>query len=231
VIAVDVELLTHIPAFQHLPAQTLKLLADSSTDAAYHGGEILFQQGDDPSSLFVLTSGRVKLFRQSKERVQILALPMIGECFGAETLPNNTPCPYTVAALTAVDTLRFEPAQLHRLLVESPEFQEVFLTLVAARLKQFVSLVHDLAFRDVTARLAAVLVTRAKTEGKPTPNGIIIPRLLSQQEFAEMVGTAREVVYRTFKKFEQEGLARFTRETIEILALDMLTEIAHQEMY
>ena len=102
--------------------------------------------------------------------------------------------------------------------------------MVAQRLKQFVSLVHDLAFRDVTSRLATVLVTRAQNEGQPTNSGISIDRLLSQQEFAQMVGTAREVINRTFKRFEHDGLVRLTPDHILILDLERLINIAKQEI-
>jgi CRP-like cAMP-binding protein len=50
-----------------------------------------------------------------------------------------------------------------------------------------------------------------------------------QQEFAEMIGTAREVINRTFKRFEQNGLLRLTADSIFILDLERLTAIAEQE--
>ena len=44
-----------------------------------------------------------------------------------------------------------------------------------------------------------------------------------------MVGTAREVVYRTFKHFEEDGLVQMTRESIIICDLNTLRRIAFQE--
>ncbi|NWF69710.1 MAG: Crp/Fnr family transcriptional regulator [Chloroflexi bacterium] len=228
----DANGLAQFAALQKLPAAVLCQLADQMDRRRFQTGESLFQQGGEVSPLVALQSGRVKLFRQSRqERVQILALPLPGECFGGETLANDTPCPYSATALQPARALVLPPEKLRQLVLAVPEFQEVFLNLVTTRLKQFVTLVHDLAFRDVTARLAAVLVARAQSEGQRTNHGIIIERLLSQQEYAEIAGTAREVVYRTFRKFEQEGLASFTRETIEITAFETLAEIARQETH
>ena len=121
------------------------------------------------------------------------------------------------------------PEILQSILDEYADFQDIFLQLITNRLKQFVTLVHDLAFRDVTSRLATVLLIRAETEGQPHVDGILIDRLLSQQEFADMVGTAREVVYRTFKKFEAAGLVRATHTSILIRDLETLRSIALQE--
>jgi hypothetical protein len=44
------------------------------------------------------------------------------------------------------------------------------------------------------------------------------------------VGTVREVIYRTFKKFEKEGLIRLTPDHITILDLQRLDDIANQEV-
>ncbi|MBK8022008.1 MAG: Crp/Fnr family transcriptional regulator [Chloroflexi bacterium] len=189
----------------------------------------LYHQGDPPAPLFILQSGRVKLYRQSKENCQILALPVPGDCLGAESLPTGTASPYTATTLLPTSAVCFSPDILQSLMDEHPDFQEAFLRLLTDRLKQFVTLVHDLAFRDVTSRLAIVLLARAEAEGLPEEGGVIVDRLLSQQEFADMVGTAREVVYRTFRRFEEDGLLRLSRRSIWIRDLDTLREIAQQE--
>lgn len=110
-----------------------------------------------------------------------------------------------------------------------PQFRVILLQLVTERLRQFATLVHNLAFRDVAARLATILVTRAVQDGMTIPDGIVFPRLMTQGELATMVGTAREVVQRTFKKFEKSGIIRVSRKEIHILDLDMLKEIAEEE--
>jgi CRP/FNR family transcriptional regulator len=214
---------------QKLTPDTVQEVAASASVLSYQSGETFFHQDDPPTGLYMLRSGRVKLCRQSRERKQILSLPMPGDWFGAESLPTDSPSPYAAAALTPVISVYIAPQSLRELLTHRPDFQETFLEITAQRLKQFVSLVHDLAFRDVASRLAAVLITRTQLEGVQTDNGIRIERLLSQQEFAEMIGTAREVINRTFKRFELSGLLQLTHDHIFILDVERLTEIAEQE--
>lgn len=227
---VTVDTLSSFPLFKPLSSRTLRCLAEKAVLAAYAVGADLYRQGDPPSGLFALQSGRVKLYRQSKEKCQILALPMPGDCLGAESLPTGAFNPYSATTLMPVTTITLPADVLQSLLDEHADFQEVFLRLITDRLKQFVTLVHDLAFRDVTSRLATVLLARAEVEGQPhMSGGVSFERLLSQQEFADMVGTAREVVYRTFKKFEDDGLVQFTRHNILIRDLDTLRAIALQE--
>jgi CRP/FNR family transcriptional regulator len=189
----------------------------------------LFHQGEHPDAFFALYSGRVKLYRESRSKCQILALPMPGECFGAESLPTNSVNPYSAATLTEATCIRLTTDTLLMLLDESPAFQETFLKLITGRLKQFVALVHDLAFRDVSSRVAMVLIHRAEQEGQVTDEGIYFDRLLSQQEFAAIVGTAREVLYRTFKRFEASGLIAVTSSGITIRDFEALSQLAAQE--
>lgn len=226
---VSTELLSRSQLFAALSPRTQRCIAEKAVLVEYPVGVDLFSQGNPPSSLYMLQSGRVKLYRQSRDKCQILALPAQGDCLGAESLPTNAPTPYSATTLTHVTAISLSPDVLQLLLDEYPDFQEVFLRLITDRLKQFVTLVHDLAFRDVTSRLAMVLVARADVEGQSHDEGIIFDRLLSQQEFADMVGTAREVVYRTFKRFEEDGLVRMTRSSILIRDLDALRTIALQE--
>lgn len=226
---VRVELLSELQLFAELSPRTQRCIAEKAILAEYPARVDLYLQGNPPSALYILQSGRVKLYRQARDKCQILALPAPGDCLGAESLPTGAPSPYSATTLTPVTAISLPPDVLYALLDDFPDFQEVFLRLITERLKQFVTLVHDLAFRDVSARLANVLIVRAEVEGQPHADGIIFDRLLSQQEFADMVGTAREVVYRTFKRFEDDQLVQMTRSSILIRDLETLHAIALQE--
>lgn len=227
--AVPLEVLSQIACVRKLSSSSLAHVSQQATIIAAKSGDVFFEQGDAPTGLHMLLSGRVKLYRKSKERFQILALPSAGQCFGAETLSTDMPSLCSASAMKPTRTIYISPDTSRMLLNEHPDFQELLLELVTARLKQYVALVHDLAFRDVTARLAAVLVAQVAEEGRESQDGIRIDRLLSQQEFASFVGTAREVIYRTFRKLERDKILRLTANEIYILDLRRLSELALQE--
>lgn len=229
IVSTSIEMLAQIPIFQTLQPAMLQQLSEAGNLIQRQSKNILYTRGDSLTDLYILVSGHVKLYRQSGDRIQILALLRSGDCFGTEALSDNLASSYSVAAVTDA-TLILIPADTMRQLMEQyPQFRVILFQLVTGRLRQFATLVHNLAFRDVSARLATILVTRAEQDGRPTPDGISFPRLMTQGELATMVGTAREVIQRTFKKFEKSGIIGVSRKEIRILNLDALKQIAEEE--
>jgi CRP/FNR family transcriptional regulator len=230
VMSVTSETIAGVPAFRNLSRATRCRLAEEATLLSFASGEVLYRHGDPVPGLYALLAGRVKLFRQSKERMQIFSILSPGECFGAESLPDDGPTACSATALTMARALYVSPDALRGLVLDCPDFQVMLLEVVSIRLRQFVSLVHNLAFRDVSARLASALLALGETDGEPSDDGLRIHRLLTQQELAAMVGTAREVIHRTLKKFERDGLVRVTPTHFLLLDTERLGEIARHEL-
>jgi CRP-like cAMP-binding protein len=226
---VTVEMLTSIPVFQSLGAEVYRQLVSNAEIIPCQPGEILYSFGDRLTGLYTLVSGYVKLYRGTDERVQILALLRHGDCFGTEALTNLTESSYSAAALTSAEVLFLPAETMRQLMVVYPQVRVLILQLTTERLRQFAALVHSLAFRDVTARLARVLVVRAEQDGIMTLDGIRVHRLMTQSELATMVGTGREVVQRTFKKLQQQGIIEVSRKEILIRDMDKLRVIADEE--
>lgn len=225
----SVDTLKQISAFQSLSIPTLERLIQNITTTEYADNMILFQQKEILSGLYVVVSGYVKLYRRSKDRVQILAILRDGDFFGSECLSDNQLSSSFAETMTPTTIIHIPLNAIQDLLETNPVFRTMVLQMVTDRLRQFAQLVHDLAFRDVTARLAMLLVNRAESDGIMTIDGIRIPRLMTQTELATVIGTSREVVQRTFKKLSQMNLIDVSRKEILILDLSALREIAEEE--
>lgn len=225
----SVDTLKQISAFQSLSIPTLEGLLEHTTTTEYPSNIILFQQKEALSGLYVVVSGYVKLYRQSKDRVQILAILRDGDFFGSECLSDNQLSSSFAQTMTPATLITIPSDAIQDLFETNPVFRTVVLQMVTDRLRQFAQLVHDLAFRDVTARLAMLLVNRAESDGIMTVEGIRIPRLMTQNELATVIGTSREVIQRTFKKLSKMGLIDVSRKEILILNLNELRTIAEEE--
>lgn len=226
-----VDKLANIPALRTLAPAILEQMAKNATLLEFSTGEVLYYQDSEPGGFFALYSGRVKLYRKSREKTQILSIVTPGECFGAESLGQDTRTPWTAEAMEPTATICLPSDKLQQLLLDFPDLRVVILKLISSRLQESVTLVHNLAFRDVAARLATFLLDRVEEETVDTnKDELRLDRVLTQQELAAIVGTAREVIYRTFKKFEEENLVELTPTHILILDRERLAAIASQEV-
>ncbi|MDQ7024046.1 MAG: Crp/Fnr family transcriptional regulator [Anaerolineae bacterium] len=227
--SVTIAMLAQIPVFGQLQGTMLQQIANQASVIKCKRNEILYNQDATLIGLYAIIDGYVKLYRQSGQRTQILALLRRGDSFGAEALSDKANSSYYAATLTPV-TLIFLPADSMLELMQSyPDIRVILLQMVTKRLRQFASLVHNLAFRDVTARLSALIIARAEQDGMITDEGIHVPRLMTQSDLATMIGTAREVVQRTLKKLEQENIVHVSRKEFLILNIDRLRQIAEEE--
>jgi len=223
------EQLSSLPAFADLKPDKLEVLANKMDVLTLQTDERVFEQGSEPTGLYVLHSGSVILLRQAGGKSQALAILYHGDCFGGESLTTGKPSPYTAKALTPSEVFYLFPASLQALIDEHDELLVILLRLVSKRLRQLTTLVHDLAFRDVAARLAGTLLTLAEAQRESSVALLQVRRDFSQQDLAAMVGTAREVVYRHLKRFEADGLIEKTTQYYVILDAERLAAIATEE--
>jgi CRP/FNR family transcriptional regulator, cyclic AMP receptor protein len=97
-----------------------------------------------------------------------------------------------------------------------PRVASNVIKILASRIRGLVALVEDLSFRNVIGRVAKILLSTAEST---------MPRL-TQHEMAAMAGTAREVVGRSLKAMEDEGIVTIDHHKITIKNKEALKELA-----
>lgn len=218
--------------FAGLPPAVLEQVTEAALIWRFIPGDVFFRQGDSPLGLFCIKDGQVKLYRQFSEKSHILAILSAGDTFGADSLSTQAPCTAFAEAISPGMALYIPCDRLERLMREYPDVSLLMLRIVSEQLKHFAHLLHSFAFQDVSTRLAEVLLKQAVLQNKtPNANQLSVDRVLSQQDLAAMVGTAREVIYRTLKKFEHEGLIKLTPSQIIILDVARFQAFANQEIW
>jgi CRP/FNR family transcriptional regulator len=101
------------------------------------------------------------------------------------------------------------------LIKKNPQVALAIIQNLGARLRHLVSLVEDLSLRQVTARLAKLLLEMA-TAGE---------HALTQQEMAARLGTVREMIGRSLRQLESRGLVKTERGRIVILDREGLEKL------
>ena len=185
----------------------------------YPSKSTLIYAGDDSDALFYITEGSVTVIIEDDEgREMIVAYLNKGDFFG-EMGVFDEDSPSTRSALVKSRT-ECEIAEMSYVKFRelSPQYPDVVLALgrqMAKRLRLTTRKVGDLAFLDVTGRVARTLLDLCKQPDAMThPDGMQIK--ITRQEIGRIVGCSREMVGRVLKTLEEQGLVNVKGKTMVV---------------
>jgi CRP-like cAMP-binding protein len=207
--------------FDGLETGDLEALGSAMFQRSYPAGQIVLLEGAASSVLYVVQAGRLKLFKTSpRGREQVLRLLRPGDMFNEVAVFDEGPNSASAQAIEDCTLYLLRRRDLLRFVRERPGIALAITRTFARRLREALELVEDLAFRDVTSRLAKILLEGQAHGGEPAA-----PRL-TQELLAAMAGSRREVVGRALKALSQEGAVRLARGRIHVLDRDVLERLA-----
>jgi len=213
------ELLKSTPYFSGLSSTELESISKLVFEKSYERGEMLLLEGETAEALYFVASGAVKVFKTSAEgKEQILTIIRPGETFNEVPIFNGDLNPASAQAMVPVLLYGIRKNGLEVILRKYPQVALNVIKVMANRLRHLVSLVEDLSFRRVIGRVARILLENAGDGAAPRPR-------LTQCDIAAMAGTAREVVSRSLKTLEEDGVIRVDRHRIIITNRDVLKKM------
>lgn len=115
----------------------------------YDPEEVLFNEGDPPTGMFIIEDGEVEVYRQDGPRRTSVAKLGRGDVIGELSMVEGVPHSRSVRALTHVDALIVEPEQLEEALRQSPPLVRMVLRRVVRKLHR----TNDLAFGPSKAKV------------------------------------------------------------------------------
>ncbi len=210
--------LRQVPLFAGLNDEDLAAIAKVTIEKHFDRGEIILLEGENGGGLHFLRSGLVRIFKTSPEgKEQTLKLVEPGTTFNDVPALDGKAQPASAAALEPSDILITGGRDLRRLVGERPAVAAAAVRELASALRFMVSRVEDLSFRNVTARVAKIVLEQdaAIAAGR-------VRHHLTQQEMAALAGTAREVVGRALKELEQAGAITLHQGRITVTNRDIL---------
>lgn len=214
------------PYFADLTGDERRRILSLARRRRYEEGAVLFLEGEECAGLYIVLQGLVKVYKTSEDgREQILRLMAPGDSFNEVPVFDGGPNPASAAAVEPSETLVFSRDLVLRLLDEYPAFARAVVRTLASRLRHLVALVEDLSFRQVTARVARILLQSvAPREGVGAGAGR--RARITQREIAQMAGTAREVVARALRVLEDAGAVHVDRGQVRIVDVARLETLS-----
>ncbi len=183
----------------------------------YPAKSVIIYAGDEPDVLYFILDGSVSVLIEDEEGHEIvLAYLNKGDFFGEmglfEEQPNRSAW---VRARTACEVAEITYGKFRQLYQENPEILFAMASQMAKRLRDTSRKVSDLAFMDVTGRVARTLLDLCKQPDAMThPDGMQIR--ITRQEIGRIVGCSREMVGRVLKSMEESGLISVKGKTIVV---------------
>ena len=184
----------------------------------YPAKSTLIYAGDKSDSLYYIVKGSVTVIIEDDEgREMIVAYLNDGDFFGEMGVFQEVEDSRSawVRAKTECEVAEVSYTKFHELSASHPEFLYALGAQMARRLRATTRKVGDLAFLDVTGRVARTLLELCKEPDALThPDGMQIK--ITRQEIGRIVGCSREMVGRVLKTLEDQGLVAVSGKTMVV---------------
>jgi len=218
----------HLKTLGAMPEAACRAFERIRTRLGFPAKTLVFVEGQRPTGVFIVRTGRVKLSVTSREgRTLVLRIAEEGEVLGLQAnflsarhfVTAETMTPTTVDFAVWPDFHAFMKAH-----------SEALLALIHASLRECVD-AYALAQRiglPVNERLGYLLLGAA-LRGNPAHDTGSIQLRLTHEEIAQLIGTSRETVTRLLSDFKKRGLLEWNGCTLKILKPTELESICKLE--
>ena len=184
-----------------LDENALKELAPHGTARTFAKNAVIINEGDETDSLYILLSGRIKVFVSDEDGKEVVLSTMREGSYFGELVLDGGPRSASVMAVEQCRCFVIPMSELERLLERNPLFARHLIHLLIAKTRSLVKQVRDLALKDVYGRFAKFVDDSAIEQ-----NGArVVPDRLTQQDIAERIGGSREMVNRIVKDLTAGG--------------------------
>lgn len=196
------------PVFQAMPEAVASAILAETLPLRAPAGAAMFEAGSPCQAFPMLLSGSIRVSKTAENGRELLLYRVTpGEAciLTSSCLLGNTAYSARGIAESELDGLVLPKPVFNRLVEEQPAFRDYIFGLFSARLVDLMGLVEEVAFRRVDQRLAGILA--GKREDVLS---------ITHQALADELGSAREIVSRVLKGFEDQGWVSLGRQQIRI---------------
>ena len=219
------EILNHLPLVRMLSDDDRRRVLDAGHRRSLERGEVLFHEGDPAEALYAVVSGRMKLIRISPRGSELLLhLVAPGTAFAEAALFSGGGYPATAEAVEASVVWCLPKDRLVGLIRSSPELGLAMIGSISAWTRTLAGKLEMLTQRRVEERLALFLLSRAGRRDIEPGEEIELGR--PKHLVAAECGTGPEVLSRTFKRLEEDGILSTGTTTVTVLDPERLAELA-----
>ena len=204
-----IALLSRVPVFSTLSREDLVHVAQVAMPRQFEAGAVVFREGDEGSTCYIVRSGRARAIREHPDGRSItLAHFDPGDIFGEMAMLDGERRSATVEATEDTEAIAILSADMHRLLREHPDISVKLIAALGQRLRSTNERLARQSFQTVQSRVAAALaqlVAAARSEGEGAAERDVLITT-TQAELAQLAGSSRESASRFLAVLVRAGI-------------------------
>jgi CRP/FNR family transcriptional regulator len=201
------QLLARVPVFETLAPGDLERVAEVAVPRGFTPRHVVFREGDDSDTCYVVRSGHARALREHPDGRQItLAQFGPGDIFGELAMFDDELRSATVEAIDDLQTVAILGSDMRGLLRRHPDIAVKLTIALGRRLREANERLARQSFQTVQSRVATVLaqlVEQARAEGAPEGECLVVA---TQAELAQLAGSSRESASRFLAVLERAGV-------------------------
>jgi CRP-like cAMP-binding protein len=197
--------LKKIPLLAELGPEGLARLAERVEQREIRRREVVYMNGDPGDALYFVNGGRIKISKVTRDG-KSLTLFYCGpsELFGEGCLIDGGPRTEMAEAVENAMLTQIERNDFERMLATQAHLGAAMTRLMVQRRRELETKVEALVFRDVTSKLAELLIKLAAEYGVDDARGTMVALKITHQELANLIGSTRETVSLTLSTFKRK---------------------------
>ncbi len=217
-----------VATFDGLDTDLVAYCLQYATTASVKRGDLLMQQGERATVVYVVRTGYAKLVSTSSEGHEVLAgIAGPRDVFGqAAVVEPERDYMVTATALTPMGIATWARPKALELYKKFPEIHARLDAQMLINIDVLLGRLHTVSEGQVSQRVARVLLELAHRHGEPRPRGVAILPPLTRQDLAALTGTTLYSVSRLLADWEHRGMLASARGHVEVFDLPALGTIA-----
>ena len=203
----------------HLPCSTI---------VEYGKGQMIYNQDQPSTNLYLVMDGRVKISRTTEDGRQVMIdIYQRDEFFGESSLLNVPHCAEQATALEGTKVMMWTASAIDEIVKRRPRLAVALMQILVQRTINFAERLESFSTDSIQRRLARSLLRFSQRFGRPEEDGSVVMVALTHDLLAQYVGTSREIITHYMARFRREGYMQYSRKEI-VLRPQVLREWLRQ---
>jgi len=183
-----------------------------------HKGALIFQAGDLSTHVYLLATGRAKIFHTSpagKELLLWFCFP--GEIFGLAEVFQDAKRQASAQVCEHSMLLSIAREDFRDFVEQRPAVAHQVIDVLCSRVRDLGAMMQEFVANDVAGRIVTLLSRLMSRYGRRIGNEVCLDVHITHQEMADMIGTTRQTVTSTLSTLKRSGALNFRNRRIYIM--------------